>query len=105
MSMPTDFPQDYRPQRWLGEGAVGDVWLAQHKKTGGYCAIKILEIQNDRKGSAQRSFNREVRAMARLSHPNLIEVFDFGKTPKGSLFVAIEYVPGQSLGQYIDRKD
>jgi serine/threonine protein kinase/tetratricopeptide (TPR) repeat protein len=98
---PKDFPQDYTAVRWLGEGSVGDVWLAQHRETGGHCAIKILHTQGDTRGSAERSFNREVRAMAKLSHPSIIEVYDFGRTIKGSPFVAIENVPGHSLGSYV----
>ena len=98
---PKDFPQDYKAVRWLGEGSVGDVWLAEHRETGGHCAIKLLYTQGDTRGSAERSFNREVRAMAKLSHPSVIEVYDFGRTEKGSPFVAIEHVPGQSLGSYV----
>ncbi len=98
---PKDFPQEYTAIRWLGEGSVGDVWLAQHKESGGHCAIKILHTQGDSKGSAERSFNREVRAMAKLSHPSVIEVYDFGRTEQGSPYVAIENVPGHSLGSYV----
>jgi eukaryotic-like serine/threonine-protein kinase len=104
MTLPSDFPQNYDPVRWLGEGSVGDVWLAKHKETQGYCAIKTLNVANDTRGSAERSFNREVRAMARLNHPSIIEVFDFGRTPKGSPFVAMENVPGESLARYAGRE-
>ncbi len=79
---------------------MGSVWLARSARTGGHCAIKVLSLRNDRRGSAERSFNREVRAMARLSHPGVIEVHDYGRTPKGSPFVAMEYVPGASLHAY-----
>lgn len=99
--MPTNFPASYKPIRWLGEGSVGDVWLAQHRNTLGHCAIKVLNIGDDSRGSAERSFNREVRAMARLSHPSIIEVFDFGHTDKKSPFVAMEHVPGYNLSSYI----
>ena len=98
---PKDFPQEYKAVRWLGEGSVGDVWLAEHIETGGHCAIKILHTEGDNKGSAERSFNREVRAMAKLSHPSVIEVYDFGRTTQGSPYVAIENVPGHSLGSYV----
>ncbi len=98
---PDDFPTGYRPCRELGHGSMGTVWLAWHAQTEGHCAVKVLSLRNDRRGSAERSFNREVRAMARLHHPNIIEVHDYGRTPKGSPFVAMEYAPGASLHSYV----
>jgi serine/threonine protein kinase/tetratricopeptide (TPR) repeat protein len=104
MMKQNDFPEGYQLIKWLGEGSVGHVWLAYHLKAQGHCAIKILNhIENDVRGSAERSFNREVRAMAKLSHPSLIEVYDFGRTPKGAPYVAMEHVPGVALSKYIDR--
>jgi serine/threonine protein kinase len=98
---PTDFPQGYKPRHLLGEGSMGTVWLAYSGQAKGHCAVKVLHLRDDRKGSAERSFNREVRAMARLSHPAVIEILDYGRTPAGSPFVAMEYVPGVSLSQYM----
>lgn len=98
---PTDFPQGYKPRHLLGEGSMGTVWLAYSGQAKGHCAVKVLHLRDDRKGSAERSFNREVRAMARLSHPAVIEILDYGRTPAGSPFVAMEYVPGVSLTQYM----
>ncbi len=96
-----DFPEGYQAIKWLGDGSVGQVWLAYHLKAQGHCAIKILNhLENDVRGSAERSFNREVRAMAKLNHPSLIEVYDFGRTPKGAPFVAMEHVPGFALSKY-----
>ena len=99
--MALDFPNGYTPEHELGEGSMGRVWLARVDANGGHCAIKVLNLRNDRKGSAERSFNREVRAMARLEHPGVIEVFDFGRTEAGSPFVAMEYVSGSALNPYM----
>jgi serine/threonine protein kinase/tetratricopeptide (TPR) repeat protein len=96
-----DFPLGYTPERELGEGSMGQVWLARVAANNGHCAVKVLNLRNDRKGSAERSFNREVRAMARLEHPGIIEVFDFGRTEMGSPFVAMEYVSGSALNPYM----
>ena len=60
---------------------MGTVWLAYSGQAKGHCAVKVLHLRDDRKGSAERSFNREVRAMARLSHPAVIEILDYGRTP------------------------
>ena len=80
---------------------MGSVWLAYSGQAKGHCAVKVLHLRDDRKGSAERSFNREVRAMARLRHKAVIEILDYGRTPQGSPFVAMEYVPGVSLSQYM----
>jgi serine/threonine protein kinase/tetratricopeptide (TPR) repeat protein len=104
MSTPKDFPQGYRAVRWLGEGSVGDVWLAEHIASGGHCAVKVLDLTADQRGSAERSFNREVRAMARLNHPSLVDVYDFGRTPSGCAFVAMECVIGAHLGAYLNEE-
>jgi len=98
---PDDFPRGYEPRRELGEGSMGVVWLAQSRTAGGLCAVKVLHLRDDRRGSAERSFNREVRAMARLSHPSVAEILDYGRTPDGSPFVAMEYVPGTPLDRYV----
>jgi tetratricopeptide (TPR) repeat protein len=80
---------------------MGTVWLAYSPQAQGHCAVKVLHLRDDRKGSAERSFNREVRAMARLSHPAVIEILDYGRTPLGSPYVTMEYVPGVSLSRYV----
>ncbi len=97
--LPQDFPDGYRPLREVGEGSMGSVWLAKAEGDG-HCAVKVLNLRNDRRGSAERSFNREVRAMARLNHPGVVRVLDYGRTPEGSPFMAMEYVDGAPLGQY-----
>ncbi|MCB9549673.1 MAG: protein kinase [Myxococcales bacterium] len=99
--LPDDFPDGYEPIKELGEGSMGLVWLAYSQRVRGHCAVKVLSLHDDRRGSAERSFNREVRAMARLSHPSVVEVHDFGRTPLGSPFLAMEYVPGASLNAYV----
>jgi tetratricopeptide (TPR) repeat protein len=76
---------------------MGSVWLAWSKQAKGHCAIKVLDLRKDRRGSSERSFNREVRAMARLDHPSIAAVYDFGRTEKGSPFLAMEYAEGESL--------
>lgn len=79
---------------------MGAVWLAATAE-GRHCAIKILTRTSERRGSAERSFNREVRAMARLSHVGVAQIYDYGRTPEGAPFVAMEYVAGGSLHAYM----
>ena len=98
---PADFPEGYTPHYELGVGSMGRVWLARTVPGGSHCAVKVLNLRKDRRGSAERSFNREVRAMARLDHPGIIQVHDFGRTEAGSPFVAMEYVSGSPLNPYM----
>ena len=100
-SLERDFPTGYSVSRELGEGSMGRVWLASSVRGEYDVAIKILNLKNDRRGSAERSFYREVRAMARLDHPGVIEVYDFGRTPLGSPFVAMELVSGTALNSCV----
>lgn len=100
---PRDFPTGYRPILSLGKGSMGDVWLAWSEQAGGHCAVKLLDQSKDRQGSAERSFNREVRALAQVDHPTIAQVLDFGRTPRGLPFLVMEYAQGKSLHAYMRR--
>ncbi len=97
---PSDFPEGFEAEAELGVGSMGSVWLARNAD-GAHCAVKVLNLRNDRRGSTERSFNREVRAMARLNHPGIVAVHDYGRTPQGAPFVAMEYVSGPPLNRYM----
>jgi serine/threonine-protein kinase len=67
------------------------------------CALK--QIRHDKatdRGSLAR-FEREVRATSRLSHPNTIEIYDFGRADDGTFYYVMEYLPGMSLADILDR--
>ena len=96
---PTDFPVGYTPQRELGEGSMGQVWLAR-TESGAHCAVKILNLRQDRRGSSERSFYREVRAMARLPIRALSKSMISGNTKRGPV-VVMEYASGSPLNPYM----
>jgi alpha-beta hydrolase superfamily lysophospholipase len=84
---------DYQLVRRIGRGAMGEVWLAQHVRTGGTAAVKILPADSPRsRERLHRFFARERRAVARLSHPNIVQLFDLG-----SDFIAMRYIDGPTL--------
>ncbi len=82
----------------LGEGGMGDVFLARQKSLKRYCAVKMIspKLSDDKKMTAR--FLREARAAATLSHPNLIHIFDCDRH-NDQPFISMEYVEGLSLGQ------
>jgi serine/threonine-protein kinase len=81
----------YRPVRRLGQGAMGDVWLADDVELERPVALKLLAPDAD-----HARFEREARAAAALNHPNVTRLFDFGHD-EGRPFMALEYLSGGSL--------
>jgi serine/threonine protein kinase len=78
----------------LGSGGMGDVYAARDPELDRLVAIKLLHSQLSTRTDAR--LRREARAMARLSHPNLVTVHDVG-VHDGQLFVAMELIAGQTL--------
>jgi serine/threonine-protein kinase len=93
----------YRLGRRLGGGGMGEVYLAEHQLLKRPCAIKL--IRHDLIGNQRifARFEREVRATAQLSHWNTIEIFDYGRNDNGAFFYVMEYLPGLSLAELVER--
>ena len=77
-------------------GGMGAVYAAIQRSLDRHVAIKILPREFGNDEAFRAGFETEAKAMARLNHPNLIGVYDFGDV-KGMLYIIMEYVPGQSL--------
>jgi eukaryotic-like serine/threonine-protein kinase len=94
----------YRLLSPLGAGGMGEVYLAEHRVLNRLCAIKL--IRHDRAGDPRivARFEREMRAMAQLSHCNTVQVFDGGRTADGSLYYVMEYLKGQSFEEIIEQE-
>jgi predicted Ser/Thr protein kinase len=93
----------YRVESILGQGGMGTVYLAR-TPTGGVCALKVLsqELVGGDSAFATR-FEREVRYAEALNHPNVLEIYESGEAPDGSLFFAMQYVDGPDLGALLRR--
>jgi eukaryotic-like serine/threonine-protein kinase len=93
----------YRLGRKLGGGGMGEVYLAEHQLLKRECAIKLIrhELAGNQRVFAR--FEREVRATARLSHWNTIEIFDYGRNDDGAFYYVMEYLPGLSLADLVER--
>lgn len=91
----------YRLKQKIGAGGMGEVYLAEHQLMKRPCVLKM--IRTDRAGDEKvlARFQREVRATARLSHWNTIEIFDYGHTADGTFYYVMEYLPGMSLAELV----
>ena len=92
----------YRVERKLGQGGMGTVYLARHALLRRPTAIKVLESEAAEEHAAQR-FEREVQVSSSLSHPNTIEIYDFGYAPDGAFYYAMEYVGGITLASLCEK--
>ena len=85
----------------LGIGGMGAVYKARQKELDRLVAVKILPPEVSRDPTFAERFTREARALARLNHPNIVGVYDFGRTGDGLFYFVMEYVDGVNLRQAI----
>ncbi len=88
----------YRLLRKLDEGSRGAVYLAEHEFLKRPCALKLARPGGP---DVAARFDREVQAAARISHPNLVTIFDSGRTDDGTMFCAMEYLPGLCVADIV----
>ena len=90
----------YRVLERLAEGGMATVYLAVDTRLDREVALKVMRAHLARDESFRSRFHREARSAARLSHPGVVAVFDQGED-EGRMFLAMEYVPGQTLREVI----
>jgi serine/threonine-protein kinase len=90
----------YRVLEFLGRGGMGVVYKAEHARIGKVLALKLLTGELTRDGEQVARFKREAEMASRLSHPNTVQVFDFGGAD-GLAYLAMEYVRGADLGRIV----
>jgi serine/threonine protein kinase len=93
----------YRLMQLLGEGGMGEVWLAEQKTPiHRTVALKLIKAGMDTKAVVAR-FESERQALALMDHPNIARVFDAGSTTEGRPYFVMEYVPGLPITEYCDK--
>lgn len=88
----------------LGEGGMGKVYLARHVRLPQQAAIKVLRPAMLRDPAAVARFNREAANASRIEHEHIARVFDFGESSDGTVYLAMEYVPGRTLKAIITKE-
>jgi serine/threonine-protein kinase len=93
----------YRLKEQIGAGGMGVVYLAEHQLLKRPCAIKLIAPARAGDAGALARFEREVRITARLSHPNTVEIYDYGRTEEGTFYYVMELLSGLSLADLVER--
>src|SRR5215217_1427315 len=88
----------------LGSGGMGEVYLAHDEVLERDVALKVLRSQYAGDEEFAERFRREARSAAGLSHPNIVQIYDRGETEDGTSYIAMEYVPGGTLKEQIERR-
>jgi serine/threonine-protein kinase len=92
----------YTLEKKLGEGGMGMVYRASHAMMRRPTAVKLLQLEKAGEASLAR-FEREVQQTARLTHPNTITIYDYGRTPDGVFYYAMELLDGATLETVVER--
>jgi tRNA A-37 threonylcarbamoyl transferase component Bud32 len=87
----------------IGAGGMGEVHRAEHRFLRRPCAVKLIRAEQADDPEVLRRFEREVQATAALTHPNTVQIYDYGIGDDGTFFYVMEYLPGMSLHQEVER--
>ena len=94
----------YRIEERIGVGGMGTVYRAQHVRFGQDVAIKVLHERYTGDEKLARRFEKEALTYGQVSHPNLVGLHDFGTTPDGMFFMALDYCPGLPLSTLLRQR-
>ena len=88
---------DFEVKQRLGRGSMATVYLVREKELGRLVAVKVLLPERARDETARRRFEREAKAAASLSHPNVVQVFRFGRLPDETPYLVMRFVKGRTM--------
>src|SRR5947199_6748975 len=93
----------YQVLRRLGQGGMGQVYLAEQLSLKRKVALKILRADVASSPTSLQRFKAEAEAVARATHANIVQVYEFGECD-GLHYMALEYVEGKNLREYLEKK-
>ncbi|MGH7526837.1 MAG: protein kinase domain-containing protein, partial [Gemmatimonadales bacterium] len=88
----------------LGEGGMGRVYLAEHVRMGRRCAVKVMNPRLMHDPDSLGRFSREASNASRINHPHVAAIYDFGETADEIVYLAMEFVEGESLAALLHRE-
>jgi serine/threonine-protein kinase len=91
----------YRIVKKLGEGGMGAVYQAEHALIEKRIALKVLFPELTRRTDLVARFLQEAKSASRIGHENVIDISDFGQSPEGLVYIAMEFLDGHDLGQLL----
>ena len=91
----------YHVLRKLGEGGMGQVYLAEHVRMKRMSAVKVMHPGMTSDTDAISRFNREASNACQIQHPNVAAIYDFGESRDGVVYLAMEYIEGESLARLL----
>jgi serine/threonine protein kinase len=94
----------YKVLRKLGEGGMGAVYLAEHVVIEKKFALKVLAPELARRPDLVARFLQEARSASRIGHENVIDISDFGQSPDGLVYIAMEFLDGKDLGEIVRKQ-
>ena len=103
-SVPRVIDNKYRIEQLLGRGGMGAVYRARDVRLDRMVAVKVVRADLLNDGEAKRRFRREAQIVARLQHPAIVSVFDYGTFTDGGAFLVMELVRGEDLRKVLQRE-
>jgi eukaryotic-like serine/threonine-protein kinase len=93
----------YRIEKKIGSGGMGAVYLAQQTSVARPAVIKVLRSQLGGSSEGTARFAVEAKAASSLNHPNIVTIYNYGEMEDGTLFLAMEYIEGETLARRLER--
>jgi tRNA A-37 threonylcarbamoyl transferase component Bud32 len=103
-SVPRVIDNKYRLEQLIGRGGMGAVYRARDMRLERMVAVKVVRSELLGDPEARRRFRREAQIVAKLQHPSIVSVFDFGTFPDGGAYLVMELVRGEDLRRVLQRE-
>ncbi len=103
-AIPRVVDKKYRLEQLLGRGGMGAVYRARDMRLDRHVAVKVVRAELLSDLEARRRFRREAQIVARLQHPSIVAIFDYGTLPDGGAFLVMELVRGEDLRRVLMRE-